>query len=162
VDLLWASSSLHHVARPARLLSGAREALAPDGALIVVELAALPSFLNEPGDVLVEQHCHTAATAAGWNHYSDWTPALEAAGFVVSASEVATTAPSTPAAREYALQWFDRFSRLEGLGGDDRHAVAELLVRLSGGLALEPRSVRTVWVATPDQNRDRSVQETLH
>ena len=31
VDLVWASSSLHHVAHPARLLSGVRRALAPGG-----------------------------------------------------------------------------------------------------------------------------------
>lgn len=31
VDLAWASSSVHHITHPARLLSGVRRALAPGG-----------------------------------------------------------------------------------------------------------------------------------
>ena len=74
VDLVWASSSLHHVAHPARLLSGVRRALAPGGVLAVVELAALPRFLSHPRGALLEQRCHAAAAAEGWNHHPDWTP----------------------------------------------------------------------------------------
>ena len=48
VDLVWASSSLHHLAHPDRLLSGIRRALAPSGVLVVVELAGLPHVLNQP------------------------------------------------------------------------------------------------------------------
>ncbi|MDP9983692.1 trans-aconitate methyltransferase [Pseudarthrobacter oxydans] len=87
-DLVWASSSLHHVAHPARLLSGVRRALAPAGVLVVVELAALPRFLSLPREALLEQRCHTAAAAEGWNQHPDWTPVIEAAGFRVTRSEV--------------------------------------------------------------------------
>jgi SAM-dependent methyltransferase len=154
VDLIWASSSLHHVADPARLLSGARHALTPDGTLVVVELASLPRFFIEPDDVLLEQRCHAAAAAEGWNHYSDWTPAIEAAGFIVTRSDITTTAPATPAAREYAQQWFGRFAHLAKLTTTDRQAVENLLSRLSSdpNLDLEPRTTRTIWVATPDPN----------
>lgn len=157
VDLIWASSSLHHVAHPARLLSGAREALAPGGSLVVVELASLPSFLSEPDDVLLEQRCHAAAAVEGWNRYSDWTPVIEAAGFVVARIEVSATAPITPAAREYAQQWFARFSHLTALRTGNRQAVEDLLKRLSNDptLNLEPRTTRAVWVATLDQNQER-------
>src|ERR1700712_5219197 len=48
VDMVWASSSLHHVITPARLLSEIHGVLAPQGCLIVVELAALPSFFADP------------------------------------------------------------------------------------------------------------------
>ena len=65
VDLVWASSSLHHVAHPARLLAGVRRALAPGGVLVVVELAALPRFLRHPREALLEQRCHAAAAGAG-------------------------------------------------------------------------------------------------
>ncbi len=149
VDLVWASSSLHHVAHPARLLSGVRRALAPGGVLVVVELAALPRFLSHPRGALLEQRCHAAAAAEGWNHHPDWTPVIEAAGFGVTRSEVTTIAPVTPAAREYAQQWFARFSHLAALTADDRDAVEDLLERFSDDVELEPRATRTVWVATP-------------
>jgi SAM-dependent methyltransferase len=148
VDLVWASSALHHVAHPDRLLSGVRRALAPDGVLLVVELTALPRFLGQPRAPL-EQRCHVAAAAAGWNHHPDWTPVIEAAGFSVARSEVTTTAPVTAAAREYARQWFARYAHLAGLTAVDRDAVEDLLVRFSGDIDLEPRATRTLWVATP-------------
>ena len=155
VDLVWASSSLHHVAHPARLLSGVRRALAPGGVLAVVELAALPRFLSHPRGALLEQRCHAAAAAEGWNHHPDWTPVIEAAGFRVTRSEVTAIAPVTPAAREYAQQWFARFAHLAALTADDRDAVEDLLERFSDDVELEPRATRTVWVATPDQNQKR-------
>ena len=150
VDLVWASSSLHHVANPGRLLSGVRRALAPGGILVVVELAALPGFLSHSRGALLEQRCHAAAAAEGWNHHPNWTPVIEAAGFRVTQSEVTTSAPVTPAAREYAQQWFARFSHLAALTADDRDAINDLLERFSGDIELEPRATRTVWVATPD------------
>lgn len=150
VDLVWASSSLHHVANPARLLSGVRRALSPGGVLVVVELAALPRFLSDPREALLEQRCHAAAAAEGWNHHPNWTPVIEAAGFGVTRSEVTTIAPVTPAAREYAQQWFARFSHLAALTADDRAAVENLLEQFSDDIELEPRTTRTVWAATPD------------
>ena len=155
VDLVWASSSLHHVAHPARLLSGVRRALAPGGVLVVVELAALPRFLSHPPGALLEQRCHAAAAAEGWNHHPNWTPVIEAAGFDVTRSEVTTVAAVTPAAREYAQQWFARFAHLAALTADDRDAVADLLERFPDDLELEPRATRTVWVATPDQKQEQ-------
>lgn len=153
VDLVWASSSLHHVAHPARLLSGVRRALAPAGVLVVVELAGLPRFLSQPRGALLEQRCHAAAAAEGWNQHPDWTPVIEAAGFRVTRSEVTAVAPVTPAAREYARQWFARFSHLAALTADDRDAVKDLLERFSDDIELEPRATRTVWVATPEQTK---------
>lgn len=55
----------------------------------------------------------------------------------------------TPAAREYAQLWFERFSHLAALTADDRDAVEDLLERFPDDLELEPRATRTVWVATP-------------
>lgn len=154
VDLVWASSSLHHVTQPNRLLSGVRRALAPSGVLVVVELAALPRFLSHPRGVLLEQRCHAAAAAEGWNHHADWTPVIEAAGFRVTRSEVTATAPVTPAAREYAQQWFARFSHLAALTAEDHDAVEDLMDRVND-IELEPRATRTVWLATPDENQEQ-------
>lgn len=155
VDLIWASSSLHHVARPAPLLTGVRRALAPGGVLVVVELATLPAFLVDPREALLEQHCHAAAATEGWNHHPDWTPVLEAAGFSVVRSEVTCRAPVTPATREYAGQWFGRFAQLASLTAADREAVRDLLGRNPDGLDIDPRATRTVWVATPDHRREQ-------
>lgn len=155
VDLVWAASSLHHVSHPARLLSGTCRALAPGGVLVVVELADLPRFLRDPRGASLEERCHAAAAAAGWNHHPDWTPVLEAAGFGVRRSQLTTVAPVTPAAREYAQQWFARFAGLQGLSGDDRDAVRDLLPELTGDLDLEPGATRTVWVATPDHHEEQ-------
>lgn len=148
VNLVWASSSLHHVAHPARLLAGIRRSLAPGGVLVVVELTALPSFLSDPDGVLLEQRCHAAAAAEGWNQHPDWTPALKDAGFRVTQSEVTTEAPVTPAAREYAQQWLGRFVHLAALTMEDRDALVGLTERLYEH-QLKPRTTRTVWVAGP-------------
>jgi trans-aconitate methyltransferase len=152
VDLVWASSSLHHVAHPDRLLAGVHRALAPGGVLVVVELAGLPSFLVDPQEMLLERRCHAAAAAEGWNHYPDWTPAMQAAGFTVTKSEVTTVVPVTEAAREYARQWFARFSQLAGLTVGDRNAVKSLLDRFDD-LELEPRATRTVWVGQSEKEK---------
>lgn len=153
VDLVWASSSLHHVAHPARLLAGVRRALAPGGTLVVVELAALPSFLSTSPEGQLEQRCQAAAAAEGWNQHPDWTPVLESAGFTVTRSEVTSPAPATSAARDYAEQWFARFQHLTTLDAVDRGAVADLLARIPGDLELAPRATRTVWIATGGTSR---------
>ncbi|MFJ5695841.1 hypothetical protein ACIP9X_18580 [Arthrobacter sp. NPDC093125] len=121
----------------------------------MVELTALPRFLSDPHGALLEQRCHAVAAAEGWNRHPHWTSVIEAAGFSVTQSEVTTIAPVTPAAREYAKQWFARFSYLASLTADDRHAVESLLEQMSDDIELEPRATRTVWVATPDQNQQR-------
>ncbi|MFD0482108.1 class I SAM-dependent methyltransferase [Kineococcus sp. GCM10028916] len=132
VDLVWASSSLHHVADPAALLAGVRTALAPGGVFVVLELDGLPRFLtaSEP-----EDRAHAAAAAAGWNHYPEWQSVLEAAGFSVTRTSLTTTAPDGPTARRYARLWFDRFAQAFGID----------LPEVPDGFA--PRVTRTVWVA---------------
>ncbi|GAA5230174.1 class I SAM-dependent methyltransferase [Arthrobacter cryoconiti] len=149
VDFVWASSSIHHLGDPARLLTQTRRMLAPGGILAVVELAGLPTFFSQGSGRLLEERCHAAAIAEGWNQHPNWTTALEAAGFAVIESEVTTIATVTPAAREYARQWFSRFSRLEALTADERAALEVLAQGLPSELALDPRTSRTLWVATP-------------
>ncbi|GGV75036.1 hypothetical protein GCM10010294_39020 [Streptomyces griseoloalbus] len=52
-DLVWASASMHHMARPGRALRTVHAALAPGGLFAVVELAGHPRFLpeNAPEDL---------------------------------------------------------------------------------------------------------------
>ncbi|MGW4797064.1 class I SAM-dependent methyltransferase, partial [Nonomuraea sp. NPDC004297] len=72
VDVVWAASSLHHVADPDRLLRDAHAALNPGGLLAVIEMDGLPRFLPDdphlarPG---LEERCRAAAAQAGWNAY---------------------------------------------------------------------------------------------
>jgi SAM-dependent methyltransferase len=149
LDLVWASSSLHHVNDPQQLLSGIRRALAPDGVLVVVELADLPSFLTRESEVSLEERCHAAARVEGWNQYPDWTPIIEAAGFSVTKSELSITASVTEEAREYAAQWLGRFTHLETLTPQDQHSIKELSLQGFVNSDLHPRATRTTWIARP-------------
>jgi SAM-dependent methyltransferase len=63
VDLAWASSSLHHIADPDRVLADVWEALRPGGRLVVAEMDSFPRFLpDEIGIGLpeLEERCHEA------------------------------------------------------------------------------------------------------
>src|ERR1022692_5111309 len=46
VDLVWASSSLHHMADPDRVLTEVFAALRPGGLLVVAEMDSFPRFLD--------------------------------------------------------------------------------------------------------------------
>lgn len=148
VDLVWASSSLHHVADPARLLAGVRTALASGGVLAVVEIDGLPAFTTDPA----EDRARAAALAAGWNHHPDWTGVLESAGFTVRRQDVTTHAATHdgagPAAREYARLWLSRYLDVHGVAAPDRAALTELLAETSAEtLVVEPRATRSLWIA---------------
>ncbi|QUX31808.1 methyltransferase domain-containing protein [Nocardiopsis akebiae] len=89
-DLVWASASMHHMARPDRALRSVHDALAPGGLFAVVELAGFPRFL--PGDAPedrpgLEERVHAAADRLHAEHMphrgADWGPMLTAAGFTV-------------------------------------------------------------------------------
>jgi trans-aconitate methyltransferase len=152
VDLVWASSSLHHVSHPDILLSGIRRELASDGVLIVVELADLPSFLHHPAAKELEQRCHTAAQREGWNQHPDWGPIIESAEFTVTKAEFTTTAPVTADAREYAHQWLSRFTRLATLNEADRQALSDILTSGLDHAELRPWATRTIWTGRPTQH----------
>lgn len=159
VDFVWASSSIHHLGDPARLLTQTRRMLAPGGILVVVELAGLPTFFSQGSGRLLEERCHAAATAEGWNQHPNWTTALQAAGFAVIESEVTSIASATPVGREYAQQWLARFSHLEALTADERAALEVMAQGLPSEIALDPRTSRTLWVATPLENNKLGVRE---
>ncbi|MGO1333530.1 MAG: class I SAM-dependent methyltransferase, partial [Cellulosimicrobium funkei] len=83
-DVVWASASLHHVADPARVLHDARDALAPGGLLVVVEMTATSPVLPDDADHAdLTARLERAMAHAGWNRYPDWTPYLTDAGLEV-------------------------------------------------------------------------------
>ncbi len=90
IDLAWASSSLHHLADPDRVLSEVFSALRPGGLLVVAEMDSFPRFLPDclglghPG---LEARVHAVLSerqAAVVPHLgSDWGARLSKAGFII-------------------------------------------------------------------------------
>lgn len=83
-DIVWASSSLHEVADPARVFADIFAALKPGGLLAVVELADLPWFLPEDvglGRPGLEARAHQVLSDLGWNRQLEWQQLLARAGF---------------------------------------------------------------------------------
>ncbi|PJJ73641.1 methyltransferase family protein [Diaminobutyricimonas aerilata] len=158
-DLAWASSSLHHMRNPDRVLRSARAALAVDGVLAVVEMDGLPRFLppesgsGRPG---LEERCRAAMAGAGWNAHPDWSGHLRSAGFDLVEQRTFSylRAPAPPLAWRYAERVFTnvRAHLADRLAPHDLEAIDELLDdRAPGSLAqrrdLVVRSARTIWLA---------------
>ncbi|MEW1562024.1 class I SAM-dependent methyltransferase [Streptomyces sp. NPDC093509] len=163
-DLVWASASMHHMADPDRALRAVRDALAPSGLFVVLELAGFPRFLPEnapeerPG---LEERCHAASERYHAEHVphrgADWGPKLTAAGFTVEAQRALTVnieGSRDAAVGAYALGSLRRLrgTVADGLPAEDLAALDRLLdtdgphsiLRRDD---LEVRTERTVWAA---------------
>jgi SAM-dependent methyltransferase len=164
VDLVWASSSLHHLADPDRVLTEVSGALRPGGLLAVLEMDSFPRFLpDDPGagQPGIEARCQAALAeqrAAELPHLgSDWGPRLSGAGFTIEARQtfaVHLTSLLPPATGRYAQASLRRIR--EGLGGRLSNADLATLDTLidSDGPAgvrqrtdLTVRTTRTGWLA---------------
>ncbi|GAA2727465.1 class I SAM-dependent methyltransferase [Cellulomonas aerilata] len=158
-DVVWASSSLHEVADPARVLRAVHDALRPDGVAVVVEMDSLPHLLPDDvggGRPGLESRCHAALAAAGWNAVPDWAPALEAAGLDVVARRrfPVTAAPGDPRVEEYARAALrHRRPALTGVLAAQDLAILDRVLADHGPDApltaarLTVRGSRTAWVA---------------
>ncbi len=164
VDLAWASSSLHHMAAPDRVLASVFAAMTRGGLMAVAEMDSFPRFLPDNlglGAAGLEARCH-AALAAGLTDElphlgSDWGPHLERAGFAIDAERhfAIDLAPPLPAAAgRYARTSLRRMrSGLQGLIGAGDLATLDTLIDSDGpdGVLrradLTVRARRTVWVA---------------
>ena len=162
VDLMWASSSLHHMADPGRVLAGAFAALRAGGLLAVAEMDSFPRFLPTSIGPGLEARCHAVLAgdrARDMPHLgSDWGPRLRTAGFAIEAERtfaIDLGSPLPAAAGRYAQLSLERIrSSLDGRisAGD----LATLDTLLDGGGPgsllrrddLTVRTTRTVWVAT--------------
>jgi SAM-dependent methyltransferase len=155
-DLAWASSSLHHVADPDRVLADLHAALNPGGLLVVVEMDGMPRFLPDGVYPGLEERCRQAAADNGWNNWPDWTGHLERAGFTVAEQRVfdLDIHPAPPAANRLAHRITSgmRERLADQLSADDRAdldrlldpADEEFLLRRGD---LEVRGARTAWAA---------------
>lgn len=163
-DLVWASTSLHHMADPGRALAEIHAALRPGGLLAVAEFDTLPRFLPEDlgtGRPGLEERAHAVLDAAKSEDVphlgSDWAALLTAAGFTIEAERLFTvelTDPLPAAAGRYAQSTLRRVRdhAVGGLDAQDRAVFAALLDG-EGPEALPHRpdlrisAQRTVWVA---------------
>lgn len=148
-DLVWASSSLHELADPARTLRDVFAALVPGGVLVVVEMDSLPRFLP-PEDADLERRVLGALEAAGWNSHPDWTRHLETAGFEVVGRRALPT--QAAGAGRYADTYLRRMRvALEQRMSADDLAVLDRLLDGPGSLLARPdvtvRGSRTAWAA---------------
>jgi SAM-dependent methyltransferase len=164
VDLVWASSSLHHMADPDRVLAGVFDTLRPGGLLVVAEMASFPRFLPDDlglGHPGLEARCHAVLDerqAAELPHLgSDWGPRLSRGGFIVEAERpfvIDLTSPLPAAAGRYAQATLRRIrSGLDGRMSSDDLAALDTLIDSDapGGVLrrgdLTVRTERTVWAA---------------
>ncbi|MDQ2813748.1 MAG: methyltransferase domain-containing protein [Actinomycetota bacterium] len=163
-DLVWASSSLHHLADPDRVLTEVFAALRPGGLLVVAEMESFPRFLPDDlglGRPGLEARCHQALEqdlAAQLPHLgSDWGARLSGAGFIVEAERsfvIELTPPLPASAGRYVQASLRRMrSGLDGRVSDGDLAVLDTLIDSDGpdGIRkredLSVRTTRTVWMA---------------
>jgi SAM-dependent methyltransferase len=164
VDLAWASSSLHHVADPDRVLTEVFAALRPGGLLVVAEIDSFPRFLPDDiglgrpglearGHALLDESRAAELPQLG----SDWGPRLSRAGFAAEAERpfaIDLTPPLPASTGRYAQASLQRMrSALDGRMSADDLATLDTLIDSDGpdGVLqrddLSVHATRTVWVA---------------
>ena len=164
VDLVWASSSLHHLADPDRVLTEVFAALRPGGLLAVIEMGSFPRFLPDDlgfGHPGVEARCHAvlaARRADDMPHLgSDWGPFLSRAGFIIESERpfvIDLTRPLPSSTGRYAQASLRRIRpSLDGRMSADDLATLDSLIDSDGINSvlqrddLSVRTVRTAWMA---------------
>ncbi len=164
VDLVWASSSLHHMADPDGVLVSVFATLARGGLMAVAEMDSFPRFLPDDlglGGPGLEARIHAAMAAeltdAVPHLGSDWGPRLEQAGFAIDSERhfaIELTPPLPASAGRYAQACLRRMrSGLQGgISAGDLDTL-DTLIDSDGpdGVLrradLTVRAARTVWVA---------------
>ncbi|RCG33179.1 class I SAM-dependent methyltransferase [Sphaerisporangium album] len=164
VDLVWASSSLHHMADPDRVLADVFATLRPGGLLVVAEMESFPRFLPDDlgiGRPGLEARCKAVLDErriAVHPHFgSDWGSRLTKAGFAIEderTSAIELTPPLPPATGRYAQASLRRLrSGLDGVLSADDLATLDVLLDGDGPASLlrrddlTVRTTRTVWAA---------------
>ncbi|MFC4071228.1 class I SAM-dependent methyltransferase [Actinoplanes subglobosus] len=164
-DLIWASSSMHHMADPDRVLRDIHTTLRPGGLLTVIEMERMPRFLPDDlgfGTPGMEARCHSLLDEARTAHLphigSDWPSRLTAAGFTILESRDLTVdipSPLPETAIRYAHATLSRIrSALADQLSPEDAATLDALLTMEGPQALRTRtdlrvhSTRSVWITT--------------
>ncbi|MFC8193478.1 class I SAM-dependent methyltransferase [Cellulomonas sp. NPDC057328] len=146
-DVVWAASSLHHLADPDRVLRDAHDALRPGGLAVVVELDRMPRVAPDDLPDAPGLGSRLAEASSTWNVHPDWGPHLERAGLVLDGVHHLTTEAVDG---RYARTWLDRVRTRahELLAPADVAALDRLLTQHPAVLDASPvRADRTVWLA---------------
>jgi SAM-dependent methyltransferase len=163
VDLVWASSSLHHMRDPDQVLAEVFAAIRRRGLLGVIEMDSFPRYLPDDiglGPPGLEDRCHALlaeARAAEVPHLgSDWSAMLSNAGFTVEEDRefaIDLTSPLPDSAALYARATLRRIrAALDGRLSPEDLATLDTLIESDGpeGLLkredLTVRARRAVWV----------------
>lgn len=155
-DVVWAASSMHHMADPGRALASAYAALRPGGLLVIAELDSFPLFLAGTPDEAVEQRGHAELARlrheAGMHMHENWGDRVTQAGFSAVSErrfDIDLRPPLPPAAARYAEVSLSLMRhRLEGLlPAADLAALEKAVAGLSGRDDLRVTTTRTVWLA---------------
>jgi SAM-dependent methyltransferase len=163
VDLVWASSSLHHMEDPHGVLVEAYSLLRPGGLLVVAEVDSFPRFL--PDDIGIglpglEARAHVIAAerrASALPHLgSDWSVHLAFAGFTIEAVRtfaIELTPPLPASTARYAQASLIRMrTGLDGLVSPEDLAALDVLIGSDGAEGVLQRgdlsvaAKRTVWI----------------
>lgn len=164
IDLVWASSSMHHFADPGAVLRNVGAALSEHGLVAVVEMTDFPTFLpfdqgvGQPG---LEQRCGEVLNAqrapAVPNIESDWAARLSGAGLEVISTielDLESELPPSPDVRRYAAAVLRRMHRAtKGTVDPGDTSALEVLLAAEGPHSLAVRgdvhltSRRTAWLA---------------
>ncbi|WP_127501233.1 class I SAM-dependent methyltransferase [Actinoplanes solisilvae] len=156
VDVVWAASSMHHMADPARALASTFAALRPGGLLVIAELDSFPRFLTGTPDEALEDRGHVAADKrrheAGLHMHENWGDRIRQAGFTGVTEwhfAIDLRAPLPAAAARYAAVTLHRMVEglAEQLSEADRAALGQVAHGLAGRDDLSVRTDRTVWLA---------------
>jgi len=163
-DVVWASSSLHHLKDPHRVLTDVLTALRPGGLFVVAELDSFPRFLPEDlglGRPGLEERCHAFLFESVVRELlylgADWGVLLSEAGFAVEVKRlfaIDLTSPLPAATGRYARATLQRIrSGVEGRIDAEDLAVLDTLIDGDGPDSvlrredLTVRTTRTVWAA---------------
>ncbi|MEV0718145.1 class I SAM-dependent methyltransferase [Asanoa sp. NPDC050611] len=155
-DVIWAASSMHHMADPAGALRSAFNALAVGGLLVIAELDSFPHFLTGTPDEAVEKRAHAEVARlreeAGMHMHENWKDRISAAGFpsvTEQRFDIDLRAPLPASAARYAEvtlgRMHDRLS--DRLPASDLAALEKATATLADRDDLSVRTTRTVWLA---------------
>jgi SAM-dependent methyltransferase len=155
-DVIWAASSMHHMADPATALASAFGALRPGGLLVIAELDSFPRFLAGTPDEGVELRGHAESAKrrheAGMHMHENWGDRMDHAGFTSVTGrhfDIDLRSPLPAAGTRYAEVTLRRMrDGLEGrLSPSDLSALEKIVAGLVGRDDLGVRTERTVWLA---------------
>jgi SAM-dependent methyltransferase len=154
-DVIWAASSMHHMADPAKALASAAGALRPGGLLVIAELESFPRFLAGTPDEDVELRGHAESAKRrheeGLHMHENWGARMNQTGFTSVTErhfDIDLRPPLPAAAARYAAVSLGRMRHvLEGrLSPSDLTALEKIVAGLADRDDLSVRTERTVWL----------------